>query len=284
MMIKFLSAGCFLSVSIFSPGYSQTDSIVSTGPEYEVYTINKAVEISILAPVTLYSAYTLQKIFTKPRPSEEEILRLKKSDIPGFDRWAVYPYSKTMSIASGIPFYTSIPLPLIFFLTGADTRNDYGQLAILYWETLAAIGLTGTTATAFVERYRPYAYFHDTREQMDQATDKLARNSFYAGHVQIVAASTFFIAKVYSDYHPESKVKWMYFGSAAVISSAEAYMRLRGGQHFPSDVLIGLTTGTLAGILVPHLHKKGSGKKNGIGILPYHNGTAGGLILTYTVR
>jgi len=283
-MIKFLFFTYLLSASLFSPCWSQTDTITSANLEHKVYKINKAVDLSITIPITLYCAYTLPTIFTKDEPTEEQILSLKKSDIPAFDRWAVYPYSKTLSIVSGVPFYTAIPLPLIFFLTGSDTRSDFGQLTFLYWETLAAVGLPGTTATAFTNRYRPYAYFHDTPEQLDRATNKLARNSFYAGHVEIVSVSSFFIAKVYSDYHPDSKIKWVYFGVAGVLSSTEAFLRLKGGEHFPSDVLTGLTTGMLAGILVPHFHKKASNKNGGLGILPFHNGNASGLTMLYTMK
>src|ERR1051326_2488519 len=78
---------------------------------------------------------------------------------------------------------------------------------------------------------------------------------FYAGHVALVATSSFFMAHVYADYHPDSKVKWLMYTLAGAATGYTAYMRYRGGQHFPSDILLGITQGTLTGLLVPHFHK-----------------------------
>jgi membrane-associated phospholipid phosphatase len=73
--------------------------------------------------------------------------------------------------------------------------------------------------------------------------------------VALVGTSTFFIAKVLNDYHPDSKAKWLPFTLASLATGTTAYLRYRGGEHFLSDIVIGVVVGTLSGVLVPHVHK-----------------------------
>ena len=80
---------------------------------------------------------------------------------------------------------------------------------------------------------------------MDKRTNKVARNSFFSGHVEMVAAPTFLIAKVYSDYYPDSKIKWVFYGFAAAITTATSYLRLKAGEHFPSDIILGAVSGRI---------------------------------------
>src|SRR6185369_1357930 len=143
-------------------------------------------------------------------------------------------------------------------------------------------GLFGTGATYSVDKYRPYAYSDKT--PMEKRTGKVARNSFYAGHVEVVATSTFFISKVYSDYYPDSKIKWVFYGVASAATGWTAYMRLKGGQHFPSDIILGTATGVLTGVLVPHYHKTKSSKNTSMIILPYSTGDYHGLVMTYYLK
>ncbi len=247
-----------------------------------VYTLNPAVDISIVAVGTAWSVYAFTKIYNKTPPTLEQIQNLKKEDINAFDRWAVYSYSQSLDDISYYPFYASIPLPLVFFLTGKETRNDFIKLGFLYWEAMSITGLLGTSATYHIDRYRPYAYTSETT--MDKRTGSIAKNSFFAGHVQVVATPTFFIAKVYADYHPDSKVKWLFYGIASAATGATAYMRLRGGEHFPSDILLGTATGVLAGILVPQYHKTKSNNNTGMSILPFSTGEINGLVFTYKFK
>lgn len=88
------------------------------------------------------------------------------------------------------------------------------------------------------------------------------------------------IAKIYSDYHSGSKVKWLIYGIAPVTTRATAFMRLRGSEHFPSDILLGTATGALAGIVVPQYHKTKSNNKSGMRILPFSTGEINGLVIT----
>lgn len=244
--------------------------------ERQVYHINPAVDYPIIAIGTAWSAYALTKIYDKTPPTEAEILRLNKNDINAFDRWAIYPYDERLIEFSDYPFYASIPLPLLFFVSNTQTRKDFFKLSLLYWETLSVMGLLGTTSTYLVDRYRPYCYSDQT--PMDRRTSKVSKNSFFSGHVEMVAAPTFLIAKVYSDYYPDSDSKWIFYGTAVAVTGVTAYLRLRAGTHFPSDILLGAAVGSLCGILIPEFHKV---VDPAFTVLPYGDGESRGIALSY---
>jgi membrane-associated phospholipid phosphatase len=82
------------------------------------------------------------------------------------------------------------------------------------------------------------------------------RSSFYSGHVASVTYTSFFMAKVYSDYHPEIGAnKYLLYAAALVPSAAMGYMRVKALDHFPSDCMVGFMLGATVGIAVPEFHK-----------------------------
>jgi membrane-associated phospholipid phosphatase len=115
---------------------------------------------------------------------------------------------------------------------------------------------------------------------MDTRTSENSRNSFFAGHVALVATSVFFVARAYADYHPDSKFKWVMYGVAGAATVATAYLRNRAGEHFPSDVLVGAIVGTASGLLTPKLHQAKLIKNQRLSILPFA-GRSQGLALVY---
>ena len=253
--------------------------IVSAPAKEPIYKLKLGADIPIVAAGTIWSLYAFTKIYNKPLSTIEQIQSLKTSNINTFDRSAIYPYSKSLYRISNYPFYASMPLPLVFIVIGKNTRSDFFKLCFLYWEAMSITGFLGTAAPYFVDRYRPYAYTQET--SMDLKTARVAKNSFYAGHVEVVATPTFFIAKVYADYNPDSNVKWLFYGLASAATGATAYLRVRSGQHFLTDVILATATGSLAGILVPQSHKTKSKKYHSISILPYSSGDINGMLFTY---
>jgi membrane-associated phospholipid phosphatase len=243
----------------------------------EVYHLNLGVDIPVTAVGTGWSLYAFSKIYSKDPSNTETISALKKSDVNGFDRWGIRPYNKKVDELSYIPFYASMPMP-IAFLFDKKMRKDIAKLSFLYLEAMSVTGLLYTGSTYFNDRYRPYVYSEET--PMDYRIRGGGRNSFYAGHVALVATSTFFYAQVWADYHPDSKAKWVFYGVAAAATGYTAYMRHRGGLHFPSDILLGTVQGTLSGLLVPRLHKTKWMKNKNLSILPF-TGQSHGLAVLY---
>ena len=217
-----------------------------------VYKLKPACDIPITAIGAGWSLYAFSKIYSKDKSPVEKILSLDKNNIPSFDRKGADVYHPKADETGDMIFYSSMPLPVLLMLD-RKIRKDAFKIYFLYLESMAITGFIYTGSVYFNDRYRPYAY--NSKVPMEERTRGGAKNSFFGGHTALVGTSTFFIAKVFNDYHPDSKVKWIPFTIAGLATGTTALMRYRGGQHFISDLVIGTVVGTLTGILVPHVHK-----------------------------
>jgi len=247
-----------------------------------IYKFNWAVDAPVTAVGSLWSGYAFTKIYSKDPVPDSIVAALNKDDINGFDRWGAGMNDDKVDDVSDYLFYGVMPLPALLFID-KKMRKDAGKIGFLYLESFAITGMLYTGATYFVDRYRPETY--DNSIPVSERTGGGHKNSFFAGHVAVVATSTFFMAKVYNDYHPESKFKYVMWGGAAAATGVMIYMRHAAGKHFPTDLLLGTAVGTLSGILVPHFHKvkdgKGTAWNLGPSINPYGSGGAG---LSFTYR
>ncbi|HYC40125.1 MAG TPA: phosphatase PAP2 family protein [Chitinophagaceae bacterium] len=226
---------------------------VSTADIQPVYKLKPKTDLPIMAVGSAWSLYAFTKIYSKDTSTRAQILALDKDNIPGFDRWATKYYSEQTYHSGDELFYGAMPLPLVVGLIDGKIRKDYFKMAYLYWQTMSITGLLYTGSTYFTNRYRPYAYNPEVPMSARQRGG--AKNSFFAGHVALVASSTFFTASVLDHYHPDSKLRWVYYAVAGAATATVAYKRLRAGQHFPSDILLGIAQGTLTGLLVPRVHR-----------------------------
>jgi membrane-associated phospholipid phosphatase len=241
----------------------------------KIYRMKNSIDIPLTAVGVGWSVYCMTKVYNKPGSTDEQVLNLNKNNVNAFDRNWIYGYNATLDKESYYPFYLAFPLPIIFFLTGEDMHNDFWELTYLYLETLGVTGLFGFSATYFVDKYRPYTY--DPNTPLGKRTNGGAKSSFYAGHVEVIAVTTFFMSEVYSDYYPDSKYKWMFYAGATAATAGMGYVRLTDGQHFMSDVLLGAGMGALCGTLVPHFHKIKAGKNSSIGFAPFYLDNKSGL-------
>ncbi len=264
---------------IFAIAYSQQDSVrldsLELHPEIvpkpvvhpdEVYTLKPAVDIPLTAVGTGWSIYAFTKIYSKDTSTTAQILALDKNDLAPINRSGVKYYSQNAARTSDLLFYGSMPLPLLL-LADREIRKDAGKVGLIFLESMSVTGLLYTGSVYFKDKYRPYAYNPDV--PIEKRKGGGGKNSFFAGHVALVGTSTFFMAKVLSDYHPESKIKWLLFTTASAATLTTAYLRYKGGMHFMTDILIGTALGPLSGILVPHFHKTRKEKENRLSLVPY---------------
>jgi membrane-associated phospholipid phosphatase len=242
-----------------------------------VYKLKAGTDIPITAAAAGFTIYGFSKIYKKDPTSAQQILRLNKADINGFDRWAAGLHSEKAANTSDLFFYGAMPLPLLL-LADNEIRGDAAKIGFLYVQAMSFTGVLYTGVPALVERYRPLTYSDEV--PLDERIAGKNRNSFFAGHVALVATSTFFAAKVFSDYHPDSKLRHVFWGAAIVATGATGYLRHRAGKHFPSDVLVGTAVGTLSGILVPHFHKTRLIKNENLTVVPF-SGRSHGLAVVY---
>jgi membrane-associated phospholipid phosphatase len=210
------------------------------------------------------SATGLYLIINKEGLTMEEFEALDENDINSFDRWAAGNHSETANTLSDAPFAFSFGAP--FLLLFDDEINEHaGQVGLLYLETLATTATMYTLTAALVDRSRPYVYDTSGETPLNRRLGNNGQRSFYAGHVAASAAATFFAAKVYSDFNPDSTGKFWVWAGAAAIPASVSYFRIEAGQHFLSDVIVGYIIGATTGILVPELHKK---KRDNIDVYP----------------
>ncbi len=237
------------------------------------YFIKPKVDIPLFAVTAGFTLYNFSRISSKTPSSQSYVESLDKSDVNWFDRWGVRPYSEKKDNISYIPFYVAAPLPFLFFAIDNKMRKDFFKLSFLYAEAMTITGVLYTSAAGYTNRLRPMVYSAET--PIAKRTDSEQKKSFFAGHVALVATSTFFIAKVFSEYHPDSKIKWLYYSAAGALTAFTAYYRQAAGEHFPTDILLGATVGTLSGILTPAFHKHKPVKNQHLSILPFGTHGAG---------
>ncbi len=257
----------FLGFSFNS--FSQlTDSASNNTPVKKansVYKIKPWLDIPATLVLDGLSLNGMRVIYGREPLTEAEVLALNKNNINRFDRPVANNYSENAKSTSDLFFYGSMPLPLFLMLDPA-IRKDGLKVGLLFLETMGATGTLYTTSAMIANRYRPYTY--NSNVDLDTRRRGGARNSFYAGHPAVVATSTFFMAKIYSDYHPNMKHKWILFAVAGTAAATTAYLRVKAGQHFKTDVITGVLIGSAVGVLVPHLHKNKNADNRKLTLLP----------------
>ncbi|NRB48824.1 MAG: phosphatase PAP2 family protein [Saprospiraceae bacterium] len=74
-----------------------------------------------------------------------------------------------------------------------------------------------------------------------------------------------------STVYPDSPWKPYVWGVSMVLPALTGYLRVRGGQHYPTDVIAGYLLGGAIGYLIPTLHKRPL-KASGLSIYPISKG------------
>ncbi|HEY8400622.1 MAG TPA: phosphatase PAP2 family protein [Cytophagaceae bacterium] len=233
-------------------------------------------------PVTVGSAalsyiglkYVLRE---KRRVDSLEVVSLDRNDVNAFDRGATRQDLHNGSVYSDIALFSSFAIPGLL-LFDDKVKSDALKIGALYLETIGIMGVVYTWGAGSINRYRPYVY--NPEVDFEKRTSRGALNSFFAGHPAAAAASSFFLAKVYSDYNPDSRLRPWLFAAAIVPPSVVAFYRYKGGQHFPTDILAGIPIGVLIGWGVPHLHKKKKKEDSNLSITPYGRGVS----IIYSLR
>ncbi len=199
------------------------------------------------------SAYGLILVQNKDDLTEQELSELDRDDVIGIDRWAAGYYDENASKISDIPFYSSFATPFLLLLN-KDMRGDAGQLSVMFLETMSTTAAMFTITAGLVERSRPKVYNEELSVSERLRNDN--QRSFYSGHVAASAAASFFAAKVFNDYFPDSNAKPYIWAGAALLPATVGYFRIKSGNHYLTDVILGYALGAATGILVPELHKK----------------------------
>lgn len=194
-------------------------------------------------------------IINKDDITEKELAEIvaNKDDINFMDRWLEGNYSEDAITHSYIPFGVAFAAPALLLFD--DKINDDAALVMgLYLESLSTTAALYTITAGLVNRSRPYVY-NEGEIVLGKRLKNNGQRSFYSGHVAATASASFLTAKVFNDYHPDSPALPYVWAGAAILPASVGYFRIKAGQHFLTDVLLGYALGAGAGILIPELHK-----------------------------
>lgn len=194
-----------------------------------------------------------------PLPATDLFL-LDANDIWRFDRIATTGWRPLAATHSDWGLLAGFVAPLGLLAAG-DIRQNWGQHLLLWWQTMSMVDGVTTWTKTLTLRPRPFNYYYSTNypnhptdlDEFVGVSD--ARFSFFSGHTSYTSASTFFFAKTFSDYYPNSPAKPWVWAGAAVLPAVVGYLRVRAGKHYPSDVITGYLIGAAIGVAIPHLHK-----------------------------
>ena len=254
-----------------------------TDKKKPVYKINRKIEIPVTFGLFGASILGFEYLRNKPELTYEEVIRLDANDIWKFDRSATQQDASFRHRAhdiSDIFLNSSVVLPGILALDN-HIRKDWLDLLVLYAESHFINTDIYILGASFTKRIRPFVY--NPEVPMKEKLAPETQNSFYSGHVSSAATASFFMAKVYSDYHPEiGNKKYLLYTAALIPPSLVGYYRYKAMKHFPTDLITGLVAGATAGILIPHLHKV-KDDDSGLAIVPFA-GKFSGLQVSYTFR
>ena len=204
--------------------------------------------------------------------TEAQINSLNSNGIWSFDRRTINNYSESAAVSSDL-FRNAAYLAPLSLLFSSNVRSENKEIMLMYAEVIALnAGLTSIVKES-AGRLRPYAY--NKSVPIELKLSKTTRRSFFSGHVSHVASLSFFTAFVFSEFHPDSKYKYLVWAGAISAPAVTGYLRCKAGRHFPTDVMIGYGVGALVGYFIPKLHK--TNLLNNIAITSANNG----LGLTY---
>ncbi|CAN5192820.1 hypothetical protein BH09BAC1_BH09BAC1_27590 [soil metagenome] len=171
----------------------------------------------------------------------------------GINRRSVRPINERPAKISDGFFFGSVAAPSLL-LFDKDIRRD--KSFYMMWAEVMLINSSLTMmAKSAADHPRPYVY-NSSENDNAKMEGKDPLRSFFSGHTSMTAASTFFMAKVWTDYHPHSKWRFAVWGAAAATPAVTGYLRVRAGMHFPTDVALGYVVGAATGYLVPLVHQK----------------------------
>jgi len=262
LLLIVLFSGIF---SIAIPGYSDSADLT-------VFRLKPAKET-----VLFISGVSIQQIgnYYFSKLTGPDLNTLNKNGIPAFERFACEYYSKPLShisdytkdAASGIMLLAALPL-----LKNRRRENIKAFLTDIVMfvesETLI-IGLT-KCAKALSKRPRPYAY--NTDLSYERRGSRNASLSFWSGHASLAFTTAVFTGYVFQNRHPGSRLIKPVWITGICFATATSVLRVRSGNHFPSDVVVGAAVGSFIGWIIPWIHKE---KSNSMSLTTNVGGTTG---------
>lgn len=191
----------------------------------------------------------------------DDISGLNRNSVNGLDRAATYNWNPKLSEFSDF-FYKSMPYIAPSIAIPAVLRKEWYEaftILTMYSEVyFLTQGLTQFVKGAAI-RVRPYAYNTsmsiEDRYEIQASSNSNGTKSFFSGHTSTVFSSAFFLSKVYQDIYGKGIKSRLIWGTTLTAATLTAYSRVKSGNHYLTDVLVGATVGSAIGYFIPQMHK-----------------------------
>jgi len=140
----------------------------------------------------------------------------------------------------------------IGMVAAADVPNKWTRDVPVLLEATALTLSVDAFAMQITRRSRPADHFCE-EEQIVVPCRPDTRLSFFSGHTSaaFVAAVT---GGTLADYHHLPHREWIW-ATGLTLATATGVLRVTADQHYATDVLTGVAAGSLAGWLIPRIHK-----------------------------
>jgi len=281
MTTKELMRSIIILISIIVPFVleAQYDST-----RFKVYKTDPKIEIPIPMVFFCGSYFVFKALDKYASFTEEDVLKLNPETINSFDRPIAYynPANfKSAQETSYVLLDVALVSPVILLLD-KKIRKDLKGILSIFLVTQAIDNVIYFSTVTAVRRPRPLTY--NPAVPLSEKIGEGKSNSFFSGHTSWSATSTFFLVKIYTDYHQIKGLKrLLLYTGAAVPPALVGYYRLEAGKHFKTDVITGLLVGALCGITVPELHRY-KNKIPNLSVSPFMMQGANGISLTYIIK
>jgi hypothetical protein len=240
----------------------------------KVYHVNYFVEGAVIGIGMVGDLFAIPRLKNKASLDSVEVGNAntdeQKNLINSMDRWALKQKTSDRAVWKKVSDYGEIGIFLLpsLLMIDKNIRKDWLHILFMYVEG-HTITFTfynySPLGPYFINRYRPAVYYPELGLAAQENSNN--RNSFYSGHVASCAYSTFFMVKVYCDYHPNiGAAKYLLYLAASIPPLFMGYARIRSLDHFPSDIAVGFGLGAVLGIVVPALHKLPCSKYLSLGL------------------
>jgi membrane-associated phospholipid phosphatase len=269
-----------ITVALFCIQIAFSVSAQKDSTRHPVYRVKPVVELPAAAAGAVLSIIGFGQLRTKASLSAADVLKLDPATINSFDRPAAFIDPSEFEEAdkrSSLFLNITLCSPLLLGLD-KEIRRDWVDLLSLYLMTHAADNAVYFGAAFSVRRPRPLTY--NSLVPLSEKTGTGKTNSFFSAHTSFSSTATFFMAKVYTDYHHiRGWNRILAYTIAAVPPALVGYYRMRAGKHFKTDVMFGFLAGAASGIIVPELHRY-KNNKHAVTFTPYYDEGAGGMAMT----
>jgi membrane-associated phospholipid phosphatase len=178
----------------------------------------------------------------------------KRELFGGLDFRARSNFSARARTLSNAGIIASVVIPAGFTI-GTTWDEAAGDRALVFGESVVSALAFTSLIKAVVGRPRPYTYSTDPAAQAyAKRNGRDSRRSFFSAHTATAFAAVAAGGALYAGRDADKGNRAMVWAASAAAASATANFRVRSGDHFYSDVVIGAGVGLLAGTIVPALH------------------------------